>query len=103
LYTSFNQLSTLGIDYRFPIVNTNINLGRILYVTRFKGNLFADLGMGKDNSESSKQSFHTFGVDLSAQFHALRFSEGFELGVRAMYLSESKTWAFVPLVIDIGF
>lgn len=103
LYTSFNQLSTFGVDYRFPIVNTNINLGRILYVTRLKGNLFADFGIGKDNSESSKQSFHTLGVDLSAQFHVLRFSEGFELGVRAMFLSESKTWAFVPLVIDIGF
>ena len=61
------------------------------------------MGIGKDNSEPSKQSFHTLGVDLSAQFHALRFSEEFELGVRAMYLSESKAWVFVPLVIDIGF
>jgi hypothetical protein len=103
LYTSFNQLSTMGVDYRFPISNTNINLGRLIYITRLKGNMFGDLGMGKDNSESTTQSFHSFGVDLSAQFHALRFSQEFELGVRTMYLSASKSWVFVPLVIDIGF
>jgi len=103
LYTSFNRLSTMGVDYRFPISNTNINLGRLIYVTRLKGNLFGDLGMGQDNSEPKTQSFHSFGVDLSAQFHALRFSEEFEMGVRAMYLSASKSWVFVPLVIDIGF
>ena len=93
----------MGVDYRFPISNTNINLGRLIYVTRLKGNLFGDLGMGQDNSEPKTQSFHSFGVDLSAQFHALRFSEEFEMGVRAMYLSASKSWVFVPLVIDIGF
>lgn len=103
LYTSFNRLSTFGIDYRFPIVNTNINLGRILYITRLKGNLFGDLGIGNDKLAKSPQHFHSFGVDLSAEFHALRFSEGFELGVRTMYVSESNSWVFVPLVIDIGF
>jgi hypothetical protein len=103
LYTSFNRLSTMGIDYRFPIKNTDINIGRLIYITRLKGNVFADWGMGEDNLSPTRQSFQSFGVDLSAQFHALRFSEGFELGVRAMYLSASKSWAFVPLVIDIGF
>jgi hypothetical protein len=102
-YTSFNRLSTMGVDYRFPILNTDLNLGRIVYVNRLKGNLFADFGIGKFNLDQSSQSFHSFGVDLSAQFHALRFSQGFELGVRALYLSETKAWAFVPLVIDIGF
>ncbi len=103
LYTAFNRISTMGIDYRFPILNTDINLGRVLYVTRLKGNLFGDLGLGKDNLNAKTQSFHSFGVDLSAQFHAFRFSQSFELGVRAMYVSANKTWAFVPLVIDIGF
>ncbi len=103
LYTSFNQLTTMGIDYRFPIKNTDINIGRLVYVSRIKGNVFGDLGIGKDNLEGTTQSFHAFGVDLLAQFHALRFSQGFELGVRALYISESKTWAIVPLVIDIGF
>lgn len=102
-YTPFNRLSTMGIDYRFPIMNTDLNLGRIIYVNRLKGNLFSDFGIGKFNLDRSSQSFHSFGVDLSAQFHALRFSQGFELGVRAIYLSETKVWAFVPLVIDIGF
>jgi hypothetical protein len=103
LYTSFNRLSTMGIDYRFPIKNTDFNLGRILYITRLKGNLFGDLGIGEDILSKTTQSFHSFGVDLLAQFHALRFSQSFELGVRAMYVSESKSWAIVPLVIDIGF
>jgi hypothetical protein len=103
LYTSFNQLTTWGLDYRFPIANTNINVGRLIYVTRLKGNLFGDFGIGKDNSEASTQSFQSFGVDLSFQFHALRFSQDFELGMRSMYLSASKSFVFVPLVIDIGF
>jgi hypothetical protein len=103
LYASFNQLSTMGIDYRFPIKNTDIRVGRLLYISRIKGNIFGDLGMGKDNLDRKTQSFHAFGVDLLTQFHALRFSQGFELGVRALFVAESKSWAIVPLVIDIGF
>ncbi len=103
LYTSFNRLSTMSLDYRFPIANTNINLGRLLYVTRLKGNLFGDSGVGRDYADTKSKSFHTFGVDLSAQFHAMRFSQEFELGVRTMYLTDSKSWVVVPLVIDIGF
>ena len=103
LYRSYNQLKTMSLDYRFPIGNTDWNLGRLLYINRLKGNVFGDWCIGKDNLERTTQTFQSFGVDLSAQFHLLRFSQGFELGVRAMYLSESKSWAFVPLVIDIGF
>ncbi|MCZ2482441.1 hypothetical protein G9H64_05690 [Aquirufa nivalisilvae] len=101
----YNRLYSFSADYKFPIANTDFNVGRLLYVKRLKGNLFFDASQGenilKDGTTST--TFQSFGVDLSSQFHLMRFSQTFEIGVRCLYKSQTKQIEWYPLVIDIGF
>ena len=101
----YNRLYSFSADYKFPIANTDFNVGRLLYVKRLKGNLFFDASQGenllKDGTTST--TFQSFGVDLLSQFHLMRFSQTFEIGVRCLYKSQTKQIEWYPLVIDIGF
>jgi hypothetical protein len=70
-----------------------------------KGNLFADGGRGNYTSygQIQSQDFQSYGFDFSSQFHVMRFSQSFELGVRGVYKSLTGTMEWYPLVLDIGF
>jgi hypothetical protein len=84
---------------------------------RFKANFFADFGYGSTNYNwtetkdgrilnyrgSITGNFTTLGVDLTTQFHFMRFNQQFEVGVRAMYLPDKGQYLIQPLVLDIGF
>lgn len=101
----YNRLYTFSADYKFPIANTDFNVGRLLYVKRLKGNIFFDASQGENIAKdgSTTTTFQSFGVDLSSQFHLMRFSQTFEIGVRCLYKSQTKQIEWYPLVIDIGF
>ncbi|MFL0161804.1 BamA/TamA family outer membrane protein [Aquirufa salirivi] len=101
----YNRLFTFSADYKFPIANTDFNIGRLLYVKRLKGNFFFDASQGENivKDGTSTTTFQSFGVDLSSQFHLMRFSQTFEIGVRCLYKSQTKQIEWYPLVIDIGF
>ncbi|CAM4258161.1 hypothetical protein EWU23_01905 [Cytophagaceae bacterium 50C-KIRBA] len=101
----YNRLYTFSADYKFRIANTDFNLGRLLYVKRLKGNIFFDASQGENivKDGTTTTTFQSFGVDLSSQFHLMRFAQSFEIGVRCLYKSQTKQIEWYPLVIDIGF
>ena len=116
-YRGFENLTTLSAEYRLPIIDPDLAIGRFLYIKRIKANLFADHGYGYTNynwvdNKDGKQinyrgtdskTYNSFGVDLTAQFHLLRFSQQFEAGIRAIYLNDKGQFLIQPLVLDIGF
>ncbi len=116
-YRGFENLTTLSAEYRLSLLDPDWTLGRVLYIKRFKLNLFADYGNGstilkypgvKDGKpvtfiSSDLKNYTSFGVDLTAQFHFLRLSQQFEAGVRAIYLTDKGQLLIQPLVLDIGF
>ena len=105
LYQANQRWTNLSLDYKFPIANTSIKLGRLLYFTRFKGNVFVDVSQGISDikiSESYK-SYESVGLDVSSNFHVLRFSQGFELGIRLLFKPRLNQYEFYPLVLDLGF
>ena len=116
-YRGFENLSTLSAEYRFPLFDPDWTLGRILYIKRFKANLFADYGYGSTNFDffdirdgkrvnlkgADTKRYNSFGLDLSSQFHLLRFSQQFEVGIRVIYLTDKGQFIVQPLVLDIGF
>ena len=104
-YELFDDMTTYALDYRFPIANMDLHVGRFLYFTRIKGNVFADGGRGNYTSygQIQSQDFQSFGFDFSSQFHVMRFSQSFELGVRGVYKSLTGSMEWHPLVLDIGF
>ena len=105
LYEVNQRWTNLSLDYKFPIANTSIKLGRLLYFTRFKGNVFMDLSQGVPdlNNLNVYKSYESVGLDVSSNFHVLRFSQGFELGIRFLYKPRLNQYEFYPLVLDLGF
>jgi len=49
------------------------------------------------------KSYESVGLDVSSNFHVLRFSQGFELGIRFLYKPRLNQYEFYPLVLDLGF
>jgi hypothetical protein len=104
-YASFDQMFSYSLDYRFPLASTDFNVGRFLYLKRINMDLFTDGGQGRvmQKSKMYVRDYQSLGVDLSFQLHLMRFSQEFELGVRGVYLPNTKEFAWFPLVLDIGF
>ena len=104
-YASFDNMISYSLDYRFPIISTDLNLGRWFYLKRINSDIFMDGGRGQTMQKTQKNTrdYQSIGVDLSFQFHLMRFSQEFEVGVRGVYLPQSKELAWYPLVLDIGF
>jgi hypothetical protein len=116
-YRGFENLTTFSAEYRFPVIDPDLVLGRFLYIKRIKANLFADNGYGftkynwteiKDGkllkySGSDIKNYTSLGIDLTAQFHFLRFSQQFDVGFRAIYLTDKGQFQIQPLIVDIGF
>jgi hypothetical protein len=105
LYGVNQRWTNLSLDYKFPIANTSIKLGRLLYFTRFKGNMFVDVGKGVPNATKLDvyKFYESIGLDISSNFHVLRFSQGFELGVRFLFKPQLNQFEIYPLVLDLGF
>ena len=116
-YRGFENLTTFSAEYRLPLIEPDWTLGRFLFIKRIKANLFADNGYGFTNYNwtevkdgkltnfrgSDTKTYTSFGIDLTAQFHFLRFSQQFEAGVRAIYLTDKGQFLIQPLILDIGF
>jgi hypothetical protein len=117
IYRGFENLNTASIEYRFPIFDPDFAIGRFLYFKRFKANIFADFGYGSTlynwtETKNGKQvtfkgsntgNFTSFGIDLTTQFHFMRFSQQFEAGFRAYYLPDKGQFMIQPLILEIGF
>jgi hypothetical protein len=105
LYEVNQRWTNLSLDYKFPIANTSIKMGRLLYFTRFKGNVFMDVSRGVPDLNNSNlyKSYESVGLDVSSNFHVLRFSQGFDLGIRLLYKPRLNQYEFYPLVLDLGF
>lgn len=105
VYRNYEQYHVYSIDYKFPIANSDLNLGKWAYFKRFKGNVFFDQGFGINysNAQKSQVNFQSFGVDLSSQISFMRFSQTVELGVRCLFKPQTQNVEVYPLIMEIGF
>jgi len=116
-YRGFENLTTLSAEYRLAIIDPDWAIGRLLYIKRIKANIFVDNGFGFTNfnwtalkdgkllnyRSNDTKNYTSIGLDLTAKFHFLRFSQTFEAGIRAIYLMDKGQWLMQPLILDIGF
>ena len=78
--------NTLLINYRFPIVYPDLELGPLAYIKRIKGGFFTDF---ENIAEGNK--FHTFGAELRADMNLLRyFLPNFDLGGRIIFSNQNS-------------
>lgn len=103
------EIATLGVDYKFPLFYPDWNIGPIAYFKRFTTGIFMDLGCQKgssterDNSPIQfEESRMSFGMELNANMHVLRFPAPLNLGIRAGYEDQTRS-NFVNLLLRIDF
>lgn len=115
-YTSFARLNVGSVEYKLPIADTHLSLGRWAYIQRIKGGVFFDAAQGTLTNvpvvnqqgqlvrfENQTRQVSSVGADLSFVFNVLRFRLPFEAGARAIYSPNTGEFLVQPLVIDIGF
>ncbi|MCD6331644.1 MAG: hypothetical protein J7L89_00060, partial [Bacteroidales bacterium] len=82
------------MDYGFPFLYPDWNVGSLLYLKRLKANLFTDLAFTKSLALASLSS----GLDLTADFFLLRIGAAINGGCRIIYLPLENRWKVWPLV-----
>ncbi len=84
-YIDDNEITVSTLTYKMPILYPDISLGPLAYIKRIKMALFADLAFNYSNLYSS------VGVEITNDFHFLRFIAPVDAGFRVSYLPEDKT------------
>lgn len=93
----YREVATLMLDYKFPVFYPDWNILNFLYIKRFKTNLFADItsAMGLNGAKlNSIKRYRNAGIDITADFHLFNTLLPIELGVRSIYLDNSKEFTF---------
>jgi len=91
--SAYNEyLVSLLSNYKFPFFRIDASLGSVLYIKRFKLNLFYDWANGwgiyGDNI------YQSTGFELTSELHILRFFTPLELGVQGAYLPNDNRWVW---------
>jgi len=86
------KLISLSANYKFPFLRIDASLGSVLYIKRFKLNLFYDWSHGWEPGEDTFTG--STGFELTSELHILRFLAPFELGVQGVYLPDEGNWAW---------
>lgn len=96
-----NQAYSIKADYKFPIWYPDLSISSLAYIKRIKGTLFYDLG--ENRSPSAYEHMTSYGFDITADLHFLRFIAPAEVGFRFVYSPEinSKEYNFL-FSMDFG-
>jgi len=94
------ELLSIRSTYAFPIAYPDWSIGPVIYMKRIRANLFYDYAFGWNSGV--QRTYNSFGADLLAEVHVLRFLAPMEFGVRGAYLPDESSiyWSFL---FSIGF
>jgi hypothetical protein len=104
------EFNNLLVDYAFPAGYPDLSLGPLLYIKRLRVNLFHDLSYGKDilqiNGSDVKWytgSYRSFGAEIYADMHVIRFIFPISIGIRAGYMpGRRKIFSELLLSVETG-
>ena len=92
------DMKMLSVDYNFPLLYPDLNIGPVLYIKRVRGNLWADYLQGRNVLVTDpaptleNRNYNSYGAELLFDLHILRFLFPFSMGARIAYLPESGEW-----------
>ena len=98
------DLDFYSVDYAFPLAYPDFNISSLMYLKRIRCSLFGDYANGYDNiylKETDKgleydyrhqytEYFHSFGIEMMADFHVLRLPFMLSGGVQAAWKDISE-------------
>lgn len=94
------ELYTASANYTFPIWHPDTNILGLLYIKRFRANVYYDWAYA--TTWKSHAYFNTFGVELNVDFNVFRTKVPINAGFRAGHLLHSNTPSF-ELLYGIRF
>jgi hypothetical protein len=83
-------LTRYSVDYVFPILYPDLEIGPVLYIQRIRGGIWTDYLVGKDvyiphpSAHLEDRAYQTWGIDLVADMNFLRISFPLSLGGRVI-------------------
>lgn len=81
LYQTRQQV-TAKADYAFSLFCPDVSMGNLLYMKRFRSNLFYDFMLNQISQTSGWTTYHAAGIDLLADCHFFRLNFPVSVGVR---------------------
>jgi hypothetical protein len=90
------KLSVFRAEYDLPLFYPDISLGSLLYVPRFRAQLFYEGAWGTNNYEyianefRKTKTFSGYGVELFSDFMILRINFPFTFGFWTSYLPDER-------------
>ena len=95
------KLQFYSADYAIPLFYPDFNVGSLIFIKRFRTNLFYDYAEGKGNSHldigvhhNYKETFSSLGFDFLSDFYLLRIPFMISAGVQTSYMTVTKTVNF---------
>ena len=92
------KLKTFSANYDLPIWCPDLRISRILYIKRFRAEMYYDYTEGKifipgtTGLKLENKSYQSFGTEVTADFHIAQFLFPFNAGVRYSYLPDYNTY-----------
>ena len=106
-----NKMYSLAVDYQIPLAYPDISFGKLVYLKRIKTSLFYDYAWlsapiidqnDKIIPNHYQLEMNSLGLELTSDMNILRFFAPIDLGVRSIYLPDSKSFRF-ELLFSIDF
>jgi hypothetical protein len=99
-YRFFGTVLKASVDYALPLAYPDLALGSLLYLKRFKINVFYDYGVGRSGTYS--ENYQSVGIDFLADFHLFRLPLEIETGPRLVYRLKDKSTRLEWLIFGIN-
>ena len=92
-------LKSISFNYKLPLFYPDLRIGSLLYFKRFKANLFYDYAQSEEYLKNlTMTKYNSTGIELTFDLNVVRFLFPIEMGVRGIYIPETKKQVFEFLV-----
>jgi hypothetical protein len=98
-YRYHHNIYKIAVDYAFPLVYPDFDLGPFLYLKRVKGKLFYDGGIGRDNSDNTV--YNSIGAELSVDLNLFSVPT-LDLGARYSYRFRDNELKLEPILFKLS-
>lgn len=95
---NFETAQTIQSNYALPLAYPDLAVGPVVYIKRLRGVLFFDY----TEMTNSRAFLRSYGVELMADTHILRFVAPVSLGIRTTY-NHNKQNIFVEPLLSVSF
>jgi len=95
---SSEKLKTFSANYDLPLWCPDLNISRLLYIKRFRAELFYDYAQGEifmpgtSGLHLENKDYQSFGTEVTADFHVAQFLFPFNAGIRYSYLPDYNSY-----------